>query len=182
MTFHYGNKVIKVNASKDKLAPSCNSLYVSWQQFAEIPPNAELFAICAAVKETHQEVSTSREATQLVKEFADIFPNFLPNELPPKWVIDHAIDLISGSESPSHPTYHLSYIEMDELKKQLSDLLSKDFIHPSLSPFGVPVLFVHKKEGTLRLCVDYHALNKIIIKNHYSLSHINELIDHLARA
>jgi hypothetical protein len=54
---------------------------------------------------------------------------------------------------------------MDELKKQLADLSEKGFIQPSTSPFGAPVLFVHKKEGTLRLCVDYRALNKVTIKN-----------------
>ena len=58
---------------------------------------------------------------------------------------------------------------MAELKKQLDNLLNKGFIQPSVSPYGAPVLFVHKKEGTLRLCVDYRALNKITIKNRYSL-------------
>src|SRR5271163_1041392 len=71
---------------------------------------------------------------------------------------------------------------MNELKKQLADLLAKGFIRPSTSPFGAPVLFVHKKEGTLRLCVDYRALNKITIKNRYPLPRIDELMDRLAGA
>jgi len=106
----------------------------------------------------------------------------LPNQLPPQRNVDHAIDLIPGSEPPSRPTYRLSYVEMDELKKQLANLLAKGFIKPSTSPFGTPVLFVHKKEGTLRLCVDYRALNKITIKNRYPLPRIEELMDHLAGA
>ena len=100
-----------------------------------------------------------------MKEFADIFPTELPKQLPPQRKIDHSIDLVPGAEPPSRPTYWFSYVEMNELKKQLSDLLAKGFIRPSISPFGAPVLFVHKKEGSLRLCVDYRALNKVIIKN-----------------
>jgi len=71
---------------------------------------------------------------------------------------------------------------MNELKKQLAELSEKGFIRPSTSPFGAPVLFVHKKEGTLRLCVDYHALNKVTIKNQYPLPRIEELMDRLAGA
>ena len=73
----------------------------------------------------------------------------------------------------------MSYEETNELKRQLTDLLQKGFIQPSTSPFGAPVLFVHKKEGTLRLCVDYRALNKITIKNRYPLPRIDELMDRL---
>jgi hypothetical protein len=71
---------------------------------------------------------------------------------------------------------------MNELKRQLADLLHRGFIRPSVSPFGAPVLFVHKKEGTLRLCVDYRALNKITIKNRYPLPRIEELMDRLVGA
>ena len=71
---------------------------------------------------------------------------------------------------------------MNELKRQLSELMEKGFIHPSVSPFDAPILFVHKKNETLRLCVDYHALNKITIKNRYPLPRIDELMDRLAGA
>src|ERR1041384_3087391 len=73
-------------------------------------------------------------------------------------------------------------IETVELKKQLNDLISKGYICPSTSLYSAPVLFVHKKEGTLRLCVDYRALNKITIKNKYPLPHIDELMDRLVGA
>src|SRR6185369_15205669 len=76
----------------------------------------------------------------------------------------------------------MSFGEMNELKRQLADLLKKEFIRPSTSPFGAPVLFVHKKEGTLRLCIDYRALNKITIKNRYPLPRIDELTDRLVGA
>jgi len=76
----------------------------------------------------------------------------------------------------------LSYEETNELKKQLADLLKKGYIQPSTSPFGAPVLFVHKKDGTLRLCVDYRALNKNTIKNRYPLPRIEDLMDRLVGA
>ena len=79
--------------------------------------------------------------------------------------MDHAIDLIPETEPPSRSIYRLSFEETNELKKQLDELLKKGYIYPSVSPFGTPVLFVHKKDGTLRLCIDYRALNKATIKN-----------------
>src|SRR3954466_15276826 len=115
-----------------------------------------------------------------MKEFADVFLTELPNQLSPQRKIDYSIDLVPGAELPSRPTYRLSYVEMNELKKQLSDLLAKGFIRPSISPFGAPVLFVHKKEGFLRLCVDYRSLNKVTIKNRYPFPRIEELINRLA--
>ena len=122
------------------------------------------------------------EAQELLKEFSDVFPRELPSELLPKRAIDHSITLLPGTEPPSRPTYQLSYMEMAELKTQLTDLMQKRFIRPSVSPFGAPVLFVHKKEGTLRLCVNYRALNKATVKNRYLLPRIDELMDQLARA
>src|SRR5256885_3135 len=95
-----------------------------------------------------------------MNKYSEIFPKELPNELPPVRSIDHTIETIPGTEPSSQPTYHLSQVEMAELKKQLDDLLNKGFIWPSVSFYSAPVLFVHKKEGTLRLCVDYQALNK----------------------
>ena len=76
----------------------------------------------------------------------------------------------------------MSFSENDEVKKQLTDLLSKGFIRPSGSPFGAPILFVRKKDGSLRLCVDYRMLNKLTIKNRYPLPRIPELMDRLKGA
>ena len=73
-------------------------------------------------------------------------------------------------------------IEIKELKLQLQELLEKGFIHPSVSPWGAPVLFVKKKDGTLRLCIDYRQLNKLTIKNKYSLPRIDDLFNQLKGA
>ncbi len=73
----------------------------------------------------------------------------------------------------------MSPLELEELRKQLDDLLEKGFIKPSKSPFGAPILFVHKKDGGLRMCVDYRALNKITVKNRYPIPRIDDLLDQL---
>lgn len=121
-------------------------------------------------------------AQELLEKYKDVFPDELPRCLPPSRSIDHKIELVPGSVPPSRPTYQLSLSEMDELKKQLQDLFDHGFIRPSQSPYGSPVLFVKKKEGDLRMCVDYRALNKQTIKNTYPLPRIDELMDRLQGA
>ena len=79
-------------------------------------------------------------------------------------------------------TYRLSVLDLDECMKQLADLLARGFIEPSESPFGAPILFVRKKGGALRFCVDYRALNKITIKNRYAIPRAEELFDRLQGA
>ena len=69
--------------------------------------------------------------------------------------------------------------ELKELKTQLQELLDKGFIQPSVSPWGVPVLFVKKKDGTLRMCIDYQQINKVTVNNKYLLPRIEDLFDHL---
>ena len=73
-------------------------------------------------------------------------------------------------------------MELKELKLQLQELLEKGFIRPSVSPWGAPMLFVKKKDGTLRLCIDYRQLNKLTVKNKYLLPRINDLFDQLKGA
>ena len=118
----------------------------------------------------------------LLDEFKDVFPEDLPEGLPPKRDVDHRIELVPGSTPPTRPTYRMSPPELDELKKQVADLLAKGFIQPSKSPFGAPVLFVKKKDGSQRMCIDYRALNKVTIKNSYPLPRIDELLDRLQGA
>jgi hypothetical protein len=136
---------------------------------------------------TNQSVAKDGTATEpldsrtksLLDEFKDVFPEDLPEGLPPSRDVDHRIELVPGSTPPSRPTYRMSPPELDELKKQVADLLAKGFIQPSKSPFGAPVLFVSKKDGSKRMCIDYRALNKITIKNSYPLPRIDELFDRL---
>jgi hypothetical protein len=96
-------------------------------------------------------------AKKLIKEFEMVFQE-LPKRLPRERHVDHKIDLLPGSKPPAFPHYRLAPAELEELKKQLDELMEKGHIRPSKSPFAAPVLFVKKKDGTLRLCVDYRAL------------------------
>jgi hypothetical protein len=118
----------------------------------------------------------------VLEEYKDVFPDDLPSGLPPTRDIDHKIEIIPGSAPPVRAPYRMSVPELDELKKQLHDLLAKGQIRISKSPYRSPVLFVKKKDGTMRLCVDYRALNKMTIKNKYPLPRIDELMDRLLGA
>ena len=96
--------------------------------------------------------------------------------------IDFGIDLFPDKNPISIPPYRMAPNELKELKLQLKDLLDKGFIQPSISPCGTPVLFVKKKDGSLRMCIDYHQLNKVTIKNKYPLPRIGDLFDQLQHA
>ncbi|KAG0247558.1 hypothetical protein BGZ95_008585, partial [Linnemannia exigua] len=85
-------------------------------------------------------------AQALLNKYADVFPDELPKDLPPERAVDHRIDLLPDSAPVSKPTYKMSLAEMDELRRQLDDLLNRGFIRPSSSPYGSPVLFVKKKD------------------------------------
>ncbi|GKB04538.1 putative reverse transcriptase domain-containing protein [Tanacetum coccineum] len=102
-----------------------------------------------------------------------------PVELPPPRQVEFRIDLIPGAAPVARAPYRLSPSEMKELSKQLQELLEKGFIRPSSSPWGAPVLFMKKKDGSFRMCIDYRELNKLTIKNRYPLPRINDLFDQL---
>ena len=118
----------------------------------------------------------------VLQEFKDVFPADLPKQMPPDRGYPHRIELEPGHEPPHKSPYRLSPLELEELKKQLQDLIEHEFIQPSTSPYGAPILFVKKKDGSLRMCVDYRMLNKITIKNKHPLPRIDELLDQLTGA
>ena len=117
----------------------------------------------------------------MVNEFIDVFPEDLPG-IPPKREIEFGIDLLPDTQPISIPPYRMAPAELKELKEQLKDLLEKGFIRPSISPWGAPVLFVRKKDGSLRMCIDYRQLNKVTVKNRYPLPRIDDLFDQLQGA
>uniref|UniRef100_A0A2N9GFR5 CCHC-type domain-containing protein n=1 Tax=Fagus sylvatica TaxID=28930 RepID=A0A2N9GFR5_FAGSY len=99
--------------------------------------------------------------------------------LPPEREVEFTIDLVPGTGPISKAPYRMAPAELKELKEQLQDLLDKGFIRPSASPWGAPVLFVKKKDGSMRLCIDYRELNKVTIRNKYPLPRIDDLFDQL---
>jgi hypothetical protein len=114
----------------------------------------------------------------VVRDFSDVFPDELPG-LPLDREIEFVIELAPGTAPISKAPYRMAPAELRELKEQLQDLLDKGFIRPSASPWGAPVLFVKKKDGSMRLCIDYRELNKVTIKNKYPLPRIDDLFDQL---
>ncbi|GJV57292.1 putative reverse transcriptase domain-containing protein [Tanacetum coccineum] len=109
------------------------------------------------------------------------FPDELPG-LPPAREIEFGIELIPGAEPISKAPYRMAPVELKELKEQLQEMLENGFIRPSVSPWGAPVLFVKKKDGSMRLCIDYRELNRITIRNRYPLPRIDDLFDQLQGA
>ena len=99
--------------------------------------------------------------------------------MPPDRDIEFVIELIPGTAPISQRPYRMNPEELTELKKQLADMLSKGFIRPSASPWGSPIIFVDKRDGTTRLCVDYRKLNDVTIKNKYPLPKIEDLFDQM---
>ena len=103
----------------------------------------------------------------------------MPTGLPPDRDCFHAIPLVDNAEPPFIPIYRLSPLELKEVEKQVAELLEKGLIQPSSSPYSAPILFVKKKDGTLRMVIDYRALNKVTVKNRYPLPRIDDLFDQL---
>ena len=117
----------------------------------------------------------------IVCDYPDMFPEELPG-LPPQRDIEFSIDVVPGATLASITSYRMALVELKELKLQLQELLKKGFIRPSVSPWGAPVLFVKKKDGTHRLYVDYRQFNEMTVKNKYLLPRIDDLFNQLKGA
>ena len=114
------------------------------------------------------------EKIPVVREFPDVFPEELPG-IPLEREVDLAIEIVPGTVPMSKAPYRMAPIELKVLKTQLQELLDKGFIQPNVSPWGAPVLFVKKKDSTLRMCIDYRKINKVTVKNKYPLLRIEDL-------
>ncbi|GKC45564.1 putative reverse transcriptase domain-containing protein [Tanacetum coccineum] len=118
------------------------------------------------------------EDVPIVRDFPEVFPEDLPG-IPPARQVEFQIDLVPGAAPVARAPYRLAPSEMKELAEQLQELSDKGFIRPSSSPWGAPVLFVKKKDGSFRMCIDYRELNKLTVKNRYPLPRIDDLFDQL---
>ncbi|GKC47292.1 putative reverse transcriptase domain-containing protein [Tanacetum coccineum] len=118
------------------------------------------------------------EDVPIIREFPEVFPDDLPG-LPPARQVEFQINLVPGAAPVARTPYRLAPAEMQELSTQLQELSDKGFIRPSSSPWGAPVLFVKKKDGSFWMCIDYRELNKLTVKNRYPLPRIDDLFDQL---
>jgi hypothetical protein len=121
------------------------------------------------------------ENIKVVCEYLDIFPKELLG-MPPDRDIEFSIELLPRTAPISKRPYRMDVKDLVELKKQIEELLEKGFMRPSSSPWGAPVLFVNKKDGSRRMCVDYRSLNEVTIKNKYPLPRIEDLFDQMKGA
>ncbi|KAL4032901.1 hypothetical protein IC575_005984 [Cucumis melo] len=138
------------------------------------------WSILASVVDT-REVDVSLSSEPMVRDYLDVFLEELSG-LPPHREIEFAIELEPSTVPISRASYRMATAELKELKVQLQELLDKGFIRPSVSPWGAPVLFVKKKDGSMRLCIDYRELNKVTVKNKYPMPRIDDLFDQLQEA
>nr|GFB18818.1 putative reverse transcriptase domain-containing protein [Tanacetum cinerariifolium] len=138
-----------------------------------------IFLAHITTKEVEDKSEEKRlEDVPIVRDFPEVFPEDLSG-LPPTRLVEFKIDLVPGAAPVAWAPYRLAPSEMKELAEQLKELSDKVFIRPSSSPWGAPVLFVKKKDGSFRMCIDYRELNKLTVKNRYPLPRIDDLFDQL---
>ena len=129
----------------------------------------------------HKRGQIELENILVVKDFPDVFPEELLG-IPPVREVHLSIEILPGTTPTSRAPYRMAPTELKKLKIQLQELLDKGFIRPSVSLWGAPVLFVKKKDGTIRMCIDYWQINKVTVKNKYPLPRIEDLFDQLKGA
>jgi hypothetical protein len=165
-----------------------NQAVIQYQQKVVVvnAPNGEKINVTVAVQKqptalVNQLDDDASKENPVIDEFPDVFPDDLPG-MPPDRDIEFLIELLPGTVPIAKRPYRMGVDELEELKKQIKELQDKGFIRPSPSPWGAPVIFVDKKDGGQRMCVDYRSLNEVTIKNKYPLPIIDDLFDQLRGA
>nr|GFC29573.1 putative reverse transcriptase domain-containing protein [Tanacetum cinerariifolium] len=139
----------------------------------------QVFLAHVTTKEAEGKSEKKRlENVPIIRDFREVFPKDLLG-LPSTRKVVFQIDLIPGAAPVARAPYRLVPSEMKELSEQLKELSDKGFIRPSSSPWGAPVLFVKKKDGSFQMCIKYRELNKLTMKNRYPLPRIDDLFDQL---
>nr|GFA55037.1 putative reverse transcriptase domain-containing protein [Tanacetum cinerariifolium] len=174
----YGNEVLIIRGDNCDDGSKLNILsYTKTQKY--IQKGCQVYLAQVTSKKAEDKSEEKRlEDVPIVREFPEVFPEDLPR-LPPARQVEFQIDLVPGAAPVARAPYQLAPAEIQELSTQLKELSDKGFIRPSSSPWGAPVLFVKKKDGSFRMCIDYRKLNKLTVKNWYPLLRIDDLFDQL---
>ncbi|GJX37886.1 hypothetical protein Tco_0251189 [Tanacetum coccineum] len=156
---------------------SLTRLCRAWKTVRLEPPMSGSKEAHITTKEAKDKSEEKRlEDVPIVRDFPEVFPEDLPG-IPPARQVEFQIDLVPGAAPVARAPYRLTPLEMKELAEHLQELADKGFIRLSSSPWGAPVLFVKKKDGSFRMCIDYRELNKLTVKNRYPLMRIDDLFD-----
>ncbi|GJY16246.1 putative reverse transcriptase domain-containing protein [Tanacetum coccineum] len=176
----YGNETLVFcgNESNDGRESRLTIISCSKAQEYMVKGCQIFLAQISAKKEEDKSEGKQLKDVPIVRDFPEVFPEDLPG-LPPARPVEFHIDLIPRAAPVARAPYRLAPSEIKELSKQLQELFDKGFIRPSSSPWGAPVLFVKKKNGSFRMCIDYRKLNKLTVKNRYPLPRIDDLFDQL---
>ncbi|GJR60100.1 putative reverse transcriptase domain-containing protein [Tanacetum coccineum] len=178
--FPWGNETLIVHGDRSNWGNEARLHIISYTKTQEyMLKGCLVFLANVTTKETEDKSEKKRlEDVPIVRDFPDVFPEDLSG-LPPTRQVEFQIDLIPGAAPVARAPYRLAPSKMKELSEQLKELSDKGFIRPSSSPWGAPVLFVKKKDGSFRMCIDYRELNKLTVKNRYPLPRIDDLFDQL---
>ena len=190
-SFKYKGKNIILRPAKPKVCigkrdnsklPERNLHILKCKQFERegFETGTGLALVAKKVPSNSSIVDVPLEVKNLLDDFVDMMPDELPSELPPLRDIQHAIDLVSGSQLPNLPHYRMNPKERDELNRQVKGLLERGFVRHSLSLCAVPALLTPKKDGYWRMCVDSRAINKITVKYRFPIPRLEDMLDLLA--
>ncbi|GKB43223.1 putative reverse transcriptase domain-containing protein [Tanacetum coccineum] len=176
----WGNETLIVHGDGSNQGHEARLHIISYTKAQEyMLKGCPFFLANVNTKETKDKSEKKRsEDVPIIRDFPDVFPEDLSG-LPPTRLVEFQINLIPGVAPVARAPYRLAPSEMKELSEQLKELSDKGFIRPSSSPWGAPVLFVKKKDGSFRMCIDYRELNKLTVKNRYPLPRIDDLFDQL---
>ncbi|GJY12333.1 putative reverse transcriptase domain-containing protein [Tanacetum coccineum] len=176
----YGNETLTFHGNESSNGRESRLTVISYSKAQEyMAKGCQVFlAQISAKKEEDKSEGKQLKDVPIVRDFPEVFPEDLPG-LPPARPVEFQIDLIRGAAPVARAPYLLAPSEINELSKQLQELSDKGFIRPSSSPWGAPILFVKKKDGSFRMCIDYRELNKLTVNNRYPLPRIDDLFDQL---
>ena len=180
ISFPFDTGVVTWKADSSK-RPAINGL-CSAKQINSIlrRKRASKKAFMLVIRTASPESSQGMVSADFITQYPEVFPDELPKELPPHRHIEHSIELKEGSKPKFQYPYRMSPLQRAEVSKVVSELLELGYIRPSMSPWGAPVLFAPKPDGTLRFCIDYRQLNKMTIRDMFPIPRTDDLIDRLS--